>query len=179
MRPPGYDRRPRWKDVILRAATLQPTTKLVLLVTLEHMKADGKVYVDRATIARALGLSHPQRVSERWSQACEAGYLTLVHKGSHGRHSTYQALIPEVPSVRVSRSLETPENPVTRETTKCPENAVTTTRDPAQTQPHTAAGVPGTDRNAGSEEEQVYRTRSIGKAGIERRSSDDREERSA
>ena len=114
MRPPGYDRRPKWRAAMLRS-TLQPTTKLVLLVTLEHMKTDGKVYVDRATVARALGFTHPQRVTERWSQACEAGYLTLVHKGSHGRHSTYQALIPDASSDRVTRSLGEPQNPVTRE----------------------------------------------------------------
>lgn len=114
MKSPGYDRRPKWRAAMLRS-TLQPQTKLVLLMTFEHMKADGKVYVDRATIAQALGLTHPQRVSERWSQACGAGFLTLVHKGSHGRHSTYQALIPDASSDRVTRSLEVPGNAVTRE----------------------------------------------------------------
>lgn len=114
MRPPGYDRRPKWRAAMLRSA-LHPQTKLVLLVTLDHMKTDGKVYVDRRTVANALGLAHPQRVSERWSQACKAGFLTLVHKGSHGRHSTYQALIPDGPSVRATRSLEEPQNPDTRE----------------------------------------------------------------
>ncbi len=114
MKPPGYDRRPKWRAAMLRSS-LHPQTKLVLLVTLDHMKSDGKVYVDRRTIANALGVKHPQRVTERWSQACAAGFLTLVHKGSHGRHSTYQALTPDAPSDRVTRSLEVTGNPVTRE----------------------------------------------------------------
>jgi hypothetical protein len=154
-------------------------TKLVLLVTLDHMRANGKVCIDRATVAKALGIRHPQRISERWTQACDADYLALLHKGSHGRPSTYEAQIPEVSSVRTTRTLGRPANPDTKEAPQCPDGQVTTTRDPAQTQPRAAAGVPGTDRNAGMEEERVRTTRANGQAEIDRRSRDDREERSA
>lgn len=113
-----YDRRPRWRDQVLGSSKLRPLTKLVLVVTAEYMRADGKVCVQRSTIAERLGLTHMQRVTDAWAQACEHEYMTLLHKGAHGRPSTYQAIVPD-PSVvtadpvtisdRSTRSLERPQ----------------------------------------------------------------------
>lgn len=143
-----YDRRPRWRARVLSAVNLRPLTKLVLLVTCElgPMRRDGKVCVSRATVAEALGIRHEQRVSDGWKQACETGFLALLHKGSHGRPSTYQALIPEplvtadpvTISDRHTRSLESPQirslgaDPTSLLVTADP---VTITTPAAQTQP--------------------------------------------
>lgn len=148
----AHDRRPEWLRAVKRSATITPTTKLVLVETGEHMRADGKVCVERWVIANALGMRYHQRVTERWAEACESGFLTLVHKGSHGRASTYQGLFPGRSSDRESRSLDNPENPVTRATPKRPGNAVAIPTGAARPPPQADPAHPTADRYVGSDE---------------------------
>jgi hypothetical protein len=114
----SYDRRPRWRDAVLASTKLRPLTKLILIVTADYMKRDGKVTVERETVAARLSLNHVQRVSEGWKQACDHEFLKLVHKGSFGGPSTYEGLVIHEPSVtanpvtasdRHTRSLESPQ----------------------------------------------------------------------
>jgi hypothetical protein len=71
----------------------------------EHMRADGKVSVSRKTVADALGWRHVQRVSERITEAHDAGFLITVIKGSYGRAAVWQAVFPDPVSVRATRTV--------------------------------------------------------------------------
>ena len=140
-RPRRYDRRPEWRRAVLRSS-LSPLTKLVLLVTHEHMRPNGRVSVKRSVIANELGIRHTQRISERWADAVEKKFLTLVHKGSHGRPSTYEGLIPDPPSIRASRSLEEYGFPDARTCDKRPGFPDAITKCAAPEQPGTHAATP-------------------------------------
>jgi hypothetical protein len=105
-----YDRRPRWKAAVLQTAALTPVTKLVMLVLLDHMSADGKVQYAVADVTRDLGYRNARRITDRITEAHRAGFLTTVQKAVHGRVAQYQATIPSDPE---SGSLEVPVNGVT------------------------------------------------------------------
>ena len=91
----------------MRSTVLQPLTKLVLLVTLEDMDHVGKVRPDRAKVARKLGITHVQRVNDRWREAIDKGYLGKVHEAAWGAPAKYEALFPGTPTDLKTRSVAT------------------------------------------------------------------------
>jgi hypothetical protein len=104
-----YDRRERWLREVLRAASLSPTAKLVLFALYRHMRDDCKVSVARAVVASELGWRHNQRVSERISEAHEAGFLITLIPGVYGRKATWQGVLPEHLTVRATRTVANPK----------------------------------------------------------------------
>ena len=89
-----YDRRPRWRSAVFKAANLPATTKLVLLAMYDHMDRFGKVRYPVRELAADLGYRNARRVSDRISEAHRHGYLVTVAKAVHGRVAEYQATFP-------------------------------------------------------------------------------------
>src|SRR6266498_3477486 len=104
-----FDRRERWLREVLRAARLSPTTKNVMFVLYKHMRDDCKVSVTRAVVASELGWRHEQRVSERISDAHDAGFLITLVPGSYGRKATWQGVLPDPVTVRATRTVTNPK----------------------------------------------------------------------
>jgi hypothetical protein len=104
-----YDRRERWLREVLRSARLHPQTKVVLFVLYRHMRADCKVSVARVVVAGEMGWRHEQRVSERISEAHDAGFLITLIPGSYGRKATWQGVLPDPVTVRATRTVTNPK----------------------------------------------------------------------
>jgi hypothetical protein len=107
----GYDRREQWLREVLRSARLHPQTKVVLVVLYKHMRADCKVSISRATVAGELGWRHVRRVTERVAAAHKAGFLVTVRPGSYGRTATWQGVIPDHATWRVTSQVRDTGNP--------------------------------------------------------------------
>lgn len=136
-----YDRRPRWKRAVFRAA-LPATTKLVLLAMYDHMDRFGKVRYPVRELAADLGYRNARRVSDRITEAHRHGYLVTVSKAVHGRIAEYQATLP---SDLQTGSLEVPVNGVTG-------NGVTRREDARNGVTSIEAQTPtGTDPNVGTD----------------------------
>lgn len=127
-----YDRRPRWRRAVLATDRLTASTKLVMIVLLDHMDAHGKVQHPVRDVAQELGIKNFRRVSDRITEAHRAGYLVTVSKAVHGRLAEYQATIPSDPETGslgvISSDPETgstsdPTNRVTRNRVTTPGNA--------------------------------------------------------
>lgn len=146
----GYDRRPRWKSAVLRAATLPATTKLVLLALYDHMDRVGKVRYPVQDLAADLGYRNPRRVSDRISEAHRQGFLVTVQKAVHGRVAEYQATFPsDLETGSLEGWSEVPANGVTG-------NGVTRREDAPNGATSIEAQTPvGRDRNVGSDEPEA------------------------
>lgn len=82
-----------WRSVVFQHRGISNGTRVLLLILADHMKRDGVVSQSRQQIARALGVT-PRRITERVSEAHEAGLLdTLVH-GKPGTTAVYKMLFP-------------------------------------------------------------------------------------
>jgi hypothetical protein len=142
-----YDRRPRWKGAVFRAATLPATTKLVLLAMYDHMDRFGKVRYPVRDLAADLGYKNPRRVSDRITDAHRHGFLVTVHKAVHGRVAEYQATFPsDLETGSLGRGSEVPANGVTG-------NGVTRREDARNGVTSIEAQTPeGTDRSVATDE---------------------------
>jgi hypothetical protein len=82
-----------WRRQVFHSRRLSDPARVYLLLLAEHMRADRKVSVPRATIARALGKSE-RRITERTAAAHEAGFLSTVSAGYRGHVPVYQGIVP-------------------------------------------------------------------------------------
>lgn len=93
-----------WRREVFRSTVLSDRTKVLLLFLAENMREDRKVSLPRDQIARALGKSE-RRITERITEAHDAGWLSTVVRGQKGVTAVYQGLFPDVVSGTDARPL--------------------------------------------------------------------------
>jgi hypothetical protein len=93
-----------WRREVYRSTTLSDRTKVLLLFLADNMREDRKVSVPREKVAAALGRSE-RRITERITEAHDAGWLWTVVRGQKGITAVYQGLFPDVLSGTDARPL--------------------------------------------------------------------------
>ncbi|HXH79115.1 helix-turn-helix domain-containing protein [Nocardioides sp.] len=171
-----------WRREVYRSTTLSDRTKVLLLFLADHMREDRKVSVPRDRIAKALGRSE-RRITERITEAHDAGWLSTVVRGQKGLTAVYQGLFPDVVSGtdarplnrRVSQFSGTPTSPLNDAETRPlngPKQAFSGTHG-GPTNRRADLSVRGADRDEERSEEQVPREAVVDHRG---RATHDREE---
>lgn len=188
------DRRQRVIESALTSSSLTYGQKvfLVLAATLkpEHvdgerrhgsksMGPDGTFSLHLDYIAKALGTS-ADNVKKLREGCAKEGHLSPVHKGTFGRPSTWQALVVRgEKSYGVTFRQIFPPYGRTPVPTRGEETSLLTYRDGTDPAPSGSRGLsPRADAHEATRNAR-HETRGIDQAEIDRRSSDDREERSA
>lgn len=188
------DRRQRVIESALTSSSLTYGQKvfLVLAATLKPEYVDGKrrhgskamapdgtfsLHLDY--IARALGTS-PDNVKKLREGCAKEGHLSPVHKGTFGRPSTWQALVVRgEKNYGVTFRQIFPPYGQTPLPTRGEETSLLTYRDGTDPAPSGSRGLSPQTGGYEASKEARRESRVIGPAEIDRRSSDDREERSA
>lgn len=93
-----------WRRAVYRSTTLSDRVKVLLLYLADHMRDNRQVSVPRAQVAKGLGRSE-RRVTERITEAHEAGWLSTVTRGQKGITAVYQGLFPDAFSGTDARPL--------------------------------------------------------------------------
>ena len=151
-----------WRRDVFRSTVLSDRAKVLLLFLAEHMNADRRVSLPRAQVAKALGKSE-RRITERITEAHDAGWLSTVVRGQKGITAVYQGLFPDVLSGTDARPLNrrqskfsgTPTSPLKGAETRPlnrPNDAFRGRTSVPPIEERTSQRVV-TDRNGGSEDE--------------------------
>ncbi len=93
-KPPRRNLRSRWEEQVWTTPDLNDSTRVLLLILLRHMDAQGYVSVARPALAAELNRSE-RRVSERLTEAVSKNYLGHVRRGQKGVTPVYRAMLPD------------------------------------------------------------------------------------
>ena len=94
----------QWRRAVYRSATLSDRCKVLLLFLADNMRQDRTVSIPRERVAKALGRSE-RRITERITEAHEAGWLFTRVRGQKGVTAVYLGLFPETVSGTDARPL--------------------------------------------------------------------------
>jgi hypothetical protein len=156
-----------WRRAVYRSTTLSDRCKVLLLFLADNMRQDRTVSVPRQRLASALGRSE-RRITERITEAHDAGWLFTRVRGQKGVTAVYLGLFPDAVSGTDARPLNretdefsgTPSSPLNDAETR-PLNGA----DDAFSGTHggptiTTAGpsLQGADRNVGRDERAAAST---------------------
>lgn len=86
--------RGEWVRYIYRTKRISDSTRVLALALAEGMDVTGRIEASREEIAALLSRA-PRRISDRYTDAIEAGVLKRVTRGNRKNKSVFQALIPE------------------------------------------------------------------------------------
>ena len=78
------DRRDRWTDTVRNHPHLGRGHRETLLACVPYMGADGRFQVQRELLMAETDYTHPQRITDAWRAAVDAGLLMLVTKRHQG-----------------------------------------------------------------------------------------------
>lgn len=132
-----------WRRAVFRSEQLSDRAKVLLLYLADHMTADRHVSIPRDRLGRALGRSE-RRITERVTEAHDAGWLSTVVRGQKGVTAVYQGLFGD--EVR-----ETDARPLNRRVSKASSRFSGTPTSPlndAETRPLNTSNMPFSGRTS-------------------------------
>ena len=136
----------QWRRQVFRSPKISDPVRVYLLYLADNMRADRKVSLPRAKVAKALGKSE-RRISERTSAAHAAGFLSTVSAGYRGHVPVYEGIVP-------AAERETPTSALSgAETRTLPRRKRVTHGGPTTTRADLTAT--GADRNVGNDEKAI------------------------